>query len=186
MREASQGLKGSYPLVFLKLLSHHLTEPQLGEHHIHQIFESWGWRSVGRLTNTMPDIFYLISPPLTASSAWRLFILIVIRIITYPTFMNLFFVLITIAPMQWTPRFSASYWWSLHLYQLCNQGTSSSILCNRNHTCRVLWSMAFHFWICLNDIAIHSVNYAICFADMLLTESAILRKITSLLVACIC
>ena len=67
IREASQGLKKRYSLAYLKLLSHHLTEQQSGKHHLHQLFDSWGWRSTGKPMNAMPDIFYLISFQLTAS-----------------------------------------------------------------------------------------------------------------------
>ena len=85
IREASQGLKESYPLVYLKLLCHRLTEEQSGKHHIHQLFDSSGWSSVGRPMSTMQGIFYIISSPLTASSASRLVLRIVIRVVTNPT-----------------------------------------------------------------------------------------------------
>ena len=100
IREASQGLEESYPLVYLKLLSHHLSEQQSSKHHLHQFFDSLGWIFVRRPMSTMPDKFYLISLPLTNSSTWTLLILVINRIITSPMIINLLLVSVTIASMQ--------------------------------------------------------------------------------------
>ena len=89
-----------------------------------------GWRPVSRPISTMPDIFYRITPPLTAGSSWRLLILVVIRVITHSTFLNHFFILVVVAPMQKIPGFCPSSWWSLHFYQPYDWSTSSSIPAN--------------------------------------------------------
>ena len=60
-------------------------------------------------------------------------------------FVNIFSVLIVIAPTQQTLRFCAISWYFLHLYQLCNWGASSNNPSNTNHIHGVLWPMVFHF-----------------------------------------
>ena len=125
----------------------------------------------------MPDVSYLIFPPLTASYSWRLLILIVVRVVTHPTLWTSF---PSWLPLPLCNKLSVFALFLGTFFTSTNYATGMQVVVTlATQTTLMECYGQLSFILDSNIMAICSVDNA-----MLLTDSAIFDKIASPLAAC--